>query len=43
VGDKFGQKRGEIIGGYSKLHNEELPKLYFSPDIIAMIKSRSMR
>jgi hypothetical protein len=32
-----------VIGGYRKLHNEELHKLCFSPSIIRMIKSRRMR
>jgi hypothetical protein len=39
----FGQKRDEVIGGWRKLHNEELHKLSFSPSIIKMIKSRRMR
>jgi hypothetical protein len=33
----FRPKRGEIIGGWRKLHNEELHNLYSSPDIIRMI------
>jgi hypothetical protein len=36
-------KRGEIIGGWRKLHNEELGNLYCSPGIIRVIKSRRMR
>jgi hypothetical protein len=36
----FGPKRDEVTGGWRKLHNEELHKLYFSPSIIRMIKSR---
>jgi hypothetical protein len=39
----FGQKRGEVTGGWRKLHNEELRDLYSSPSIIRMIKSRRMR
>jgi hypothetical protein len=39
----FGPKRDEVTGGWRKLHNEELHKLYSSPDIIRMIKSREMR
>jgi hypothetical protein len=35
----FGPNRDEIIGGWRKLHNEELHKLYSSPDIIRMIES----
>jgi hypothetical protein len=29
-----GLKRDEIIGGWGKLHNEELPNLYPSPNVI---------
>jgi hypothetical protein len=36
----FGPKRGEVSGGWRKLHNEELHNLYSSPSIIRMIKSR---
>jgi hypothetical protein len=39
----FGTKRDEVIGGWRKLHNEELHSLYSSPSIIRMIKSRGMR
>jgi hypothetical protein len=39
----FGPKRDEVIGGWRKLHNEELHNLYFSPSIIKIIKSRRMR
>jgi hypothetical protein len=39
----FGPKRDEGTGGWRKLHNEELHNLYSSPNIIRMIKSRSMR
>jgi hypothetical protein len=39
----FGPKRDEIVGGWRKLLNEELDKLYSSPKIIRMIKSRRMR
>jgi hypothetical protein len=38
-----GPKRDEVIGDWRKLHNEELHNLYSSPNIIRMIKSRSMR
>jgi hypothetical protein len=31
------------MGGWKKLHNEELHNLYFSPSIIRIIKSRMMR
>jgi hypothetical protein len=34
----FGPKRDEVIGGWRKLHNEELHNLYCSPSIIRMIK-----
>jgi hypothetical protein len=36
----FGPKRDEIIGGWRKLHNEELCNFCSSPDIIRMMKSR---
>jgi hypothetical protein len=39
----FGPKRDEVTGGWRKLHNEELPDLYSSPNIIRIIKSRRMR
>jgi hypothetical protein len=39
----FGPKRDEVRGDWRKLHNEELHNLYFSPNIIRMIKSRRMR
>jgi hypothetical protein len=39
----FGPKRDEIIGGWRKLHNEELHNLYGTPNIIRMMKSRRMR
>jgi hypothetical protein len=35
----FGPKRDEVTGGWRKLH-EELHKLYSSPSIIRIIKSR---
>jgi hypothetical protein len=38
----FGPKRDEMVGGWRKLHNEKLHNLYSSPNIISMIKSRSM-
>jgi hypothetical protein len=36
----FGPKRDEVTGGWTKLHNEELHKLYSAPNIIRMIKSK---
>jgi hypothetical protein len=32
-----------VTGDWRKLHNEELHRLYSSPSIIRMIKSRSVR
>jgi hypothetical protein len=34
----FGPKRDEVMGGWRKLHNEELHNLYSSPSIIRIIK-----
>ena len=39
----FGPKRDEVTGEWRKLHNEELNDLYCSPNIVRVIKSRSMR
>jgi hypothetical protein len=39
----FGPKKGEVTGGWRKLHNEELHDLYSSWSIIRMVKSRRMR
>jgi hypothetical protein len=38
----FGPERNKAIGGWRKLHNEELHNLYSSPIIIRMIKLRRM-
>jgi hypothetical protein len=39
----FGPKRDQVMGGWRKLHNEELHNLCSSPSIIRIIKSRRMR
>jgi hypothetical protein len=39
----FGPRRDEATGDWRKVHNEELHKLYSSPNVIRMIKSRRMR
>jgi hypothetical protein len=39
----FGPRKGEVTGGWRKLHNEELRDLYSSLSIIRIIKSRRMR
>jgi hypothetical protein len=39
----FGPKRDEVRGGWRKLHDEKLNKLYPSPSVIIMSKSRRMR
>jgi hypothetical protein len=39
----FGPKRDEVTRDWRKLHSEERHKLYSSPNIIRMIKSRRMR
>jgi hypothetical protein len=36
-------KRDEIVGGWRKLHNEELYNLYSWPNVIIMIKSARVR
>jgi hypothetical protein len=36
----FGPKRDEVMVGWRKLHNEELPSLYSSSSTIRKIKSR---
>jgi hypothetical protein len=36
----FGPKRGEVTGGWKKMHNEEFHDLYSSPSIIRMSKLR---
>ena len=39
----FGPKRDEVRGKWRKLHSDELNDLYFSPNIVRMIKSRKIR
>jgi hypothetical protein len=39
----FEPNRGEVAGGWRKLHNEELHNLYSSLSMIGMIMSRRMR
>jgi hypothetical protein len=34
----FGPKRDEMTGECRKLHNEELNDLYFSPNLVRVIK-----
>jgi hypothetical protein len=38
----FGPK-GEEAGSWRKFHNDELHSLYFSPNIVRVVKSRRMR
>jgi len=38
----FGSKRDEVTGEWRKLHKEGLNDLYFSPNIVQMIKLRRM-
>jgi hypothetical protein len=39
----FGPKREEVMGGWRKLHNEELHGLYSLSSIVREIKARRMR
>ena len=39
----FGPRRDEVTGEWRRLHNEELNDLYFSPNIVRVIKSRRKR
>jgi hypothetical protein len=39
----FGLKRNEVTGEWRKLHNEEVNGLYFSANIVRVIKSRRMK
>jgi hypothetical protein len=39
----FGPRRDEVIGGWRKLHNEDLHNLYSLPSIIKMVKSWKIR
>ena len=39
----FGPKRGDVIGEWRKLYNEELRDLYSLPNIVRVVKSRRMR
>jgi len=39
----FGPRRDDVIGEWRRLHNEELNDFYPSPNIVLVIKSRSMR
>jgi hypothetical protein len=38
----FGPKMDGVTGVWSKLHNEELHEMYFSPTIVHVIISRRM-
>jgi hypothetical protein len=38
----FGPKREEVMGGWRKLHNEELHDLYSLPRIIRMVEKEAM-
>ena len=39
----FESRRVEVTGKWRRLHNEELNDLYFSPNIVRVIKSRRIK
>ena len=39
----FGSRKDEVTGERRRLHNEALNNLYYSPNIVRVIKSRRMR
>jgi hypothetical protein len=39
----FGPRRDGVMGGWRKLHNDELHNMYSSPSIMRIVKSRRMR
>jgi hypothetical protein len=39
----FGLTGDEIMGGWRKIHKEQLHNSYSSPNIVRMIKARRMR
>jgi hypothetical protein len=43
LGRIFGPKSDEVTRKLRKLRNEELNDLYFSPDIVRVIKARRMK
>jgi hypothetical protein len=39
----FGSEKEKVAGGWRRLHNEELHNLYASPNVITVIRLRTMR
>jgi hypothetical protein len=39
----FGPKRCKILGGWRKIHNDELRNIHYSPNKIIIIKSKKTR
>jgi len=43
LGRTFGPRKEDVTGEWRRLHNEELNDLYFSPNIVRVVKSKRMR
>jgi len=43
VREQGAEERVEVSGGLKEFYSEEVRNLYFSPDIISVVKARSLR